>query len=125
MDPMTQRRIIVVPGRLERHIAHCWEEAHAEQRRRIKAATEEAQAEAERAREAARAAEEAARLARCPRPDKVAWGTREGAQDGVHVMRSRRQDPDLTLVAYRCSCGGWHIGNDRSGRATIGPRVPP
>jgi hypothetical protein len=61
-------------------------------------------------REAMRA--ESDRAARCPRPDKHAWGTREGADIHLNVVRSMRggRDPSRLRV-YECSCGYFHIGN--------------
>jgi hypothetical protein len=111
MNPRTQRVILVLPGRLERHIAHAWDEAHAENRRRVRAAREEAARVAEEAAAAARAQAERERAGRCPRPEKYAWGTREVAELQLVQMRGKGRDPDHTLSPYLCGCGAWHIGN--------------
>lgn len=66
---------------------------------------------AERARLAIEAAAEPARLARCPRPDKELWRTREGAQEVIEAMRANGAPHSLDLHAYECACGVWHVGN--------------
>ena len=118
MNPMTRRRILVVPGRLDRHIAHTWDEAHAENRRRDRAAREEAARAAEEAAAAARAQAERDRATRCPRPDKLAWHTREAADLQLAQMRGKGRDDDHTLSPYRCACGAFHIGNTTAKEAS-------
>lgn len=56
------------------------------------------------------AANEVARLLRCPRPDHAAWGTLEGAEDVVRVMRAKQAPRSRNLVGYLCECGGYHVG---------------
>lgn len=59
------------------------------------------------------------RAEKCPRPDKDAWLTREGAEHVVTVMREAGRPRAEDLHAYLCEampgprpgCGAWHVGD--------------
>ena len=63
----------------------------------------------EEAHAAAIALAEEQRVIRCPRPDKLAWGTAEGATRVLIAMRGR-PGFDATAQVYRCACGAYHVG---------------
>lgn len=63
-------------------------------------------------RRARAARDEQTAATRCPRPDKYAWGTFEGAELHLKVMRNRRPSTTAQLRVYECRCGYYHIGNE-------------
>jgi hypothetical protein len=64
---------------------------------------------------ALQAEEEADRRRTCPRPDKVAWKTKEAAEQVVVFMRDREKERSENLHGYLCDCGYFHVG-DRTRR---------
>jgi hypothetical protein len=66
----------------------------------------------EEARAAAEVLAEEHRRIVCPRPDKLAWGTAEGAAEVLAVVRSRKWT-DPSLAVYQCVCGAFHLGRRR------------
>ena len=71
----------------------------------------------EEAHAAAIALAEEQRLIRCPRPDKLAWGTAEGATRVLAAMRGR-PGFDATAQVYRCACNTYHVGRPGFGELT-------
>lgn len=46
----------------------------------------------------------------CPHPEKVAHRTKKAAEKGMATFEAG-QGVDLTLRAYFCECGTWHLGH--------------
>lgn len=53
------------------------------------------------------------RTGRCPRPDKYAWGTYDGASAHLYHMRTIGAPDAGLLRVYKCRCGYYHIGRPR------------
>jgi len=69
--------------------------------------------------------EESERRARCPRPDKEGWNTREAVDIVIRHMRANHRPRAEYLRAYQCvdfpndnvhkpGCGLWHAGDWRA-----------
>lgn len=60
-------------------------------------------------------------MARCPRPDKVAYESRSAAVGAFRrLSRHRRRNAHV----YPCRCGSWHIGRSLR-RALVAWRALP
>lgn len=49
----------------------------------------------------------------CPRPEKRRYGDRGQARLAARALNAKSSSA-IALVEYRCRCGSWHIGRDRT-----------
>jgi hypothetical protein len=73
----------------------------------------------EAVRQAQEAERERLRKMRCPRKDKMPWGTKEAADIVVRTMKANNRQTGDILHSYECRCGSWHVGNLSSPKRTL------